>query len=300
MHNPIASGIRPPGAAGFFYPSSPQKLSRLVHSYLEGERREDGRTIGSKVTDKESDAPIALVVPHAGYDYSGGVAGEAYSTLKGYNFSAVIIVAPSHLEPFPGVSLFPGTAYRTPLGDCPVESELAKILIAESKGKIQPALRGHWLEGQQRQEHSLEVQLPFLQVLSRKDPSIVPLVVGDQSWQTIEELGLTMADAIRNYRSTDRVLMVASSDLSHFHGDTHAEKLDNRALKLMEAFQPRAFYEELQRGKIEACGGGPIAAVMVAARELGASRATILSYTHSGRFLGDHRSVVGYGAVRFD
>ncbi len=306
MMEEYSKGVRPPGVAGFFYPSSPHHLAEVVDGFL----RVAGGTpaVSAEGSAGNSDAPshlrssrrpLAVVAPHAGYDYSGATAGQAFATVRG-EWDTVVLVGPSHLEAFHGVSLFPGTAYRTPLGPCPVSIALAGEIVEHSGGVVRAALSGHWIEGSHRQEHALEVELPFVQKLGGSTPEIVPLTMGEQSWGTVEALGRAIATAVSNAADPGRVLLVASSDLSHFHPDHQAEEIDGRTLELVSGFGARALHEGLRSGAAEACGGGPVAAVMLAAQALGATRAETVSYTHSGRVSGDRSSVVGYGAVRFD
>ena len=280
----VEDGVRPPGVAGFFYPSSAERLRAVVGDY-----------IGS--TASPGTRPRALVAPHAGYDYSGAVAGKAFAAAAGMDWDAVVVVGPSHLESFPGVSLFPGVAYRTPLGLCPLDTGFAENLLQRASTAIRSVLNGHWREGDPRQEHALEVELPFLQSMLSSEPRIVPLVMGEQSWDTVEELGGALADAVSAMPDPERVLMVASSDLSHFHADTTAEALDRATLDAVEAFDPHGLHRALRSGQAEACGGGAIAAVQIAAQRLGASRAKTITYAHSGHVSGDRTAVVGYGAV---
>jgi AmmeMemoRadiSam system protein B len=314
MQIPISDGVRPAGVAGFFYPSSPERLTALVNGYLAEAGVSGGPGVSgiqgdSPAADVSGDAPAptampdrptALVVPHAGYDYSGAIAGTGFATMSGHDYDVVILIGPSHLESFPGVSLFPGIAYQTPLGECPLAAELAGAIVNAAPDVVSPSLSGHWLEHEIRQEHSLEVELPFLQHVQEDPPEIVPLVMGEQSWETVDTLGRALAAAVSGWKDPDRVLLVASSDLSHFHADLHAEELDGRTLETIEDFDARALYEALRKGKAEACGGGAIAAVIIAAQQLGASRASAIAYAHSGHVSGDRRSVVGYGAVRID
>jgi AmmeMemoRadiSam system protein B len=286
MTEAFAPGIRPPGVAGLFYPASPDQLTEVVGTYLG-----PGGPPGTR--------PRALVAPHAGYDYSGATAGRAFAPAAG-EWDTVVLVGPSHLEAFHGVSLYPGQGYRTPLGTCAIDTELAAGIVEGAGGVVRSAFSGHWIEGGRRQEHALEVELPFLQLLGEQPPAIVPLTMGEQSWATVEALGRAITAAVAARARPERVLLVASSDLSHFHSDSQAEELDGRTLELVAGFDPRALHEGLRSGQAEACGGGPIAAVMLAAAALGATRAAVVDYTHSGRITGDHHSVVGYGAVRFD
>lgn len=302
MQTPISDGVRPPGVAGFFYPSSPERLTALVNGFL-GEPGGPASAVEPEddpAAAETADKPTALVVPHAGYDYSGAIAGTGFATMSGHNYDVVVLVGPSHLESYPGVSLFPGIAYQTPLGECALADDLAGAIMKNAPDVVRSSLNGHWLEHEIRQEHSLEVELPFLQHIQEDSPDIVPLVMGEQSWETVEALGQALAGAISGVRGPGRVLLVASSDLSHFHADLHAEELDGRTLETIEQFDARALSEALRTGKAEACGGGAIAAVIIAAQQLGASRASTIAYAHSGHVSGDRRSVVGYGAVRIE
>lgn len=301
MSDLMVEGVRPPGVAGFFYPSSPERLAGVVDRFLSAAA---GKVAGMKdsaaAAGEEVNGPRALVAPHAGYDYSGGIAGDAFATVAGHAYDAIVLIGPSHLESFHGVSLFPGVAYRTPLGACPLAIDLAGALLDAAPGVIDAALNGHWIAHEQRQEHALEVELPFLQHTQERPPRIVPLVMGEQSWKTIESLGTALAHTIGAMPHPERVLLVASSDLSHFHGDSHAEQIDRNTLDAIEAFDAGALHEALRSGRAEACGGGAIAAVMMASRALGATEATTIAYAHSGHVSGDRQSVVGYGAVRID
>lgn len=280
--------VRPAGVAGSFYPSEAAEIHRMVESFL-------GETPA-----EEAGAPRALVVPHAGYPYSGAVAGRGFGTLRGSDVRSVILVGPSHLETFGGVSLFPGRAYRTPLGEVPLDAPLAEGLLGAGEGVVHGSLEGHWMPGSPRQEHALEVELPFLQVLFEEPPPLVPLVMGEQSWETVETLADAMVRAVEESGEPERVVLAVSSDLSHFHPGEMAEERDRRTLGLIEDLDGRAFHRALASGEAEACGGGPIAAVMLAASRLGATGARTLTYTHSGHVTGDHQGVVGYAAVRMD
>ncbi|MFO7767996.1 MAG: AmmeMemoRadiSam system protein B [bacterium] len=280
--------VRPAGVAGSFYPSEPAAIERTVEGFL------------SESPSGSGPPPRALVVPHAGYPYSGAVAGAGFGTLGPAGCGTVVLVGPSHLESFGGVSVFPGRAYRTPLGEVPVDIGLAGALVRHGEGAVHSSLNGHWMSGSPRQEHALEVELPFLQVLCEEPPSLVPLVMGEQSWETVTALAEALARAVEEEGDTERVLLAASSDLSHFHPGSRAEEKDRRTLDLIEAFDPRAFHRALGAGEAEACGGGAIASVMLAAARLGAGGARTLAYTHSGHVTGDLEGVVGYAAIRMD
>jgi len=274
-----AQKVRPPAVAGAFYPADPAELGKTV----------DGFLARAPVTKLEGSL-VALISPHAGYEYSGQVAAHSYVLLKGKKFERVVVIAPSHLEAFPFSSVYDGDAYATPLGNVPVDKAFAAKL-AEMSPLIKLGSRGHG-EAQGRWEHSLEVQLPFLQrVLGQF--KLVPIVMGDQSYQACRALGISLAKLIQG---TD-TLIVVSSDLSHFHPYEEAVKLDHRTLKAVEDWDYYNLSRNFDHRIWEACGGGPIIAAMIAAERLGANGATILKYANSGDVVGDRSRVVGYGAV---
>jgi AmmeMemoRadiSam system protein B/AmmeMemoRadiSam system protein A len=269
--------IREPAVAGTWYPGQPDILSNDVKRYLGNAKRAE---FGGKV--------VALISPHAGYPYSGQVAANAYKLIEGEAFDSVVVVAPSHYVLFKGVSIYDRGGYRTPLGVVPVDVELSKKMM-EKRKEIQfiPAAHG--------QEHSLEIQLPFLQVVL-KTFKLVPIVMEpDWSWESCQYLATAISDTVRE----KNVLLVASSDLSHFHSYKKAVELDRIVLNHIERFDPEGLNRDLKQGRCEACGGGPMISVMLAARALGANRGKVLQYLNSGDVTGDRSRVVGYGAGLF-
>lgn len=272
-----AGDVRKPAVAGQFYPGSPDSLKRDVDRYLAAARvpELDGEVVG-------------IVSPHAGYMYSGAVAAHGYSCLKGKHYDTVIVVAPSHRMAFRGSSVYARGAYETPLGLVQVDSELASAILDESAGIIEEP-RAHL------DEHSLEVQIPFLQ-RTLDSFRIVPIVMGDQSRAASYALGKRIAKAVSDAGDC-RVLLVASTDLSHYHDQRTAEALDERVLDALSAFDPDGLLRSLAARECEACGGGPTAAVMVASKELGADEARVLKYATSGDVTGDESQVVGYASA---
>jgi AmmeMemoRadiSam system protein B/AmmeMemoRadiSam system protein A len=266
--------VRRPAVAGSFYPANPQTLSRQVQDFLSRAPKE-----------KVAGEIIALVSPHAGYMYSGQVAAYAFKLVEGMKFDAVVVVAPSHRAYFQGASVYDRGGYETPLGLLPIEKELCQKL-KEGSDLIQFVPQAH------AQEHSLEVQLPFLQATLGQF-NLVPIVIGDQSYRTCHVVGQTIARAALG----KKVLLVASTDLSHFHPYDEAVKRDNIVLEDLRSFDPQKLAQDLNSGKGEACGGGPVMAVMTAAKERGANRVQILKYMNSGDVTGDRSSVVGYAAA---
>jgi len=266
--------VRRPAVAGSFYPANPQTLSREVQDFLSRAPKE-----------KVDGEIIALVSPHAGYMYSGQVAAHAFKLVEGMKFDAVVVVAPSHRTYFQGASVYDRGGYETPLGLLPIEKGICQKL-KEGSDLIQFVPQAH------AQEHSLEVQLPFLQATLGQF-SLVPIVIGDQSYRTCQAVGQMIAKATLG----KMVLLVASTDLSHFHPYDEAVKRDNIILEGLRSFDPQKLAQDLNSGKGEACGGGPVMAVMTAAKERGANRVQILKYMNSGDVTGDRSSVVGYAAA---
>jgi AmmeMemoRadiSam system protein B/AmmeMemoRadiSam system protein A len=269
---------RQPGVAGAFYPANPEELKNMVDGFL-----------AKAQAPATTDTLIALIAPHAGYPYSGGVAAFSYAALKGHKFQRVVIIAPSHYDSFPFSSVYDGDAYVTPLGRIPVDKVFAAKLSAQGNA-IRLSSRGHERSGEQS-EHSLEVQLPFLQ-RTLGEFQLVPIIMGDQSYEASRALGVALAKLIAN----SDTLIVASSDLSHYHPYDEASRIDHNTLHAIEAWDYYDLSRNLQSRVWEACGGGPIVAAMMAADRLGANRAELLKYANSGDVTGDRSRVVGYSA----
>jgi len=235
---------------------------------------------------------LGLVAPHAGYVYSGQVATYAYAQLRGKAFSRVVIVSPVHRMYLGRFAVTDKAYYETPLGLVSVDAEL-----------VQSVERSITLDRVSRDtEHSLEIQLPFLQYVLG-DFALTPIMMGEQDWESAAKLGQALAEAIgkvsnaNSVRGEDGVLLVASTDLSHFHRYEVAVRLDQIVLDRITAYDPEGLARDLATRKAEACGGGPVMAVMVAASKLGANRAVLLKYMNSGDVTGDRSSVVGYAAA---
>ena len=285
--------VRMPAVAGTFYSGGAQELTSNVDEFL------------AKATVKPLAGPImALSVPHAGYEFSGQVAAYAFALLKGRKFARVVVISPCHIEAFPFSSIYDGDAYATPLGTISIDKEFAKKLVAQSS-LIKFSGRGHG-EVQGRGEHSLEVELPFLQ-RTLGEFKLVPIVMGDQNYDMERALGVALAKLIQAEQKgaaagsslSGDTLIVASSDLSHFHPYDEAVRLDHKVLNAITEWDYFNMSQNFERRIWEACGGGPIVAMMVAAERLGANRARILKYANSGDVTGDKSRVVGYGAVAY-
>ncbi|HSW28880.1 MAG TPA: AmmeMemoRadiSam system protein B [Longimicrobiales bacterium] len=269
-------GVRPPAVAGYFYPEDPEALKKEVEDLLAAASA-DGVAPAQPVR--------AGIVPHAGLDYSGLVAARFYRAVQGREYDAVVLIAVSHQESFAGVSIWPGSRLSTPLGEIPIERALAERLVA-ADDSIRFATEGYGAE------HSLEVQLPFLQTVLPGVP-VVPLMVGRQSLDLSYHLARTLATVLAGRN----VLLLASSDLSHFHDDSTAARLDGELLDLIRSNDPFLLGYRSFTGELEACGVGGVVAVLEAARRLGAGRTQVLAYDTSGRVTGDMSNVVGYTAV---
>jgi AmmeMemoRadiSam system protein B/AmmeMemoRadiSam system protein A len=270
--------IRQPAVAGSFYPADPKELGSMLDGFL------------AKASPPPVQDLVALVAPHAGYPYSGPVAAYSYALLKGRKFDRVVVIAPSHYEAFGFSSVYDGAAYATPFGQVPVDQAFAAKL-AKMSPLIKLSAAGH-TPSADRPEHALEVQLPFLQrVLGQFQ--LVPVIMGDQSYDACRALGVALA----KLAAGTNTLIVASSDLSHYHTYDEAVRLDHKTLKAIEEYDYFDLSRNLDLRVWEACGGGPIVATMIAAERLGATQAKLLHYANSGDTAGDHSRVVGYGAV---
>jgi AmmeMemoRadiSam system protein B len=262
--------VRQAQVAGYFYPSDPQKLKKEISLLLDIAKSQ-----------KSYDKIFGIVAPHAGYVYSGKTAAYAYNLLKDKDIKTVIVISPSHSEYFPGVCVYEGDAYETPLGEIEIDKEKTEKLCEESR-MIFKGVQGH------RKEHALEVQLPFLQGVI-KDFKIVPIVIGDQGKMFIDELAKKLSEVY-----DVETLIVASSDLSHFHDAVTADHLDSIIEKRINDFDFDKLQNDLELNTCEACGGGPIVALMKAASLLDINQSEVLIRTNSGDVTGDKSEVVGY------
>ena len=277
--------VREAGVAGSFYPADPAALTAMIDGML-----------ANVTTPPIKDPILAVVAPHAGYQYSGPVAAYTYAQLKGRKFSRVVVIAPSHFESFDFTSIYDGDAYETPLGSVPVDKTFAAQL-AKMSSTMQLSGHGH-VPTSEGAEHDIEVQLPWLQrVLGHFE--LVPIVMGDQSYENSRALGVALAKLIQMDNKNGATLILASSDLSHYHPYDEAVKIDHKTLHALEAWDYFSMSRNFQSRIWEACGGAPIVAAMIAAERMGANQAKVLKYANSGDTAGDHSRVVGYSADVF-
>ncbi len=262
---------RPPAVAGKFYPDDPAKLRRQIAEFID-------RVPQSKLRGKVK----GIITPHAGYLYSGFTAAHAFAALRGEKFETVVVVSPSHFEFFPGVSVYSGEAYATPLGMVEINKTLRERIVIEADFIIASEV-GHG------SEHALEVQLPFLQeVLPRF--TLLPIVIGDQSREFCFKLGEVLGKLLKD----ENALLVASTDLSHYYASDIATEFDMVMLQDVADFDCEKLMTDLENRKTEACGGGPTVAVMSALQHLGVKKIEVLHHSNSGDVTGDFSSVVGY------
>ena len=268
-----------PVVAGYFYPSDKRVLEQKVDGYL--------KEADSKLQ-KGSTNLFGLISPHAGYDYSGRVAATAYRQVVGKTYRTVFILGSSHSVPFQGVSIYPTGAWETPLGKIAVDEQAAAAVMERcSFARFHaPAFE---------REHSLEVQLPFLQ-RTLENFKVVPIVMGRLASADYRILAEVLTGYVQ--KNSGRAMIVASSDMSHFHPYQEASAMDQAALKQIEAMDLKSLRKSVERGTCELCGVQAVITIMKVAENVGA-RVKILDYGNSGDVTGDKTRVVGYGAVGF-
>lgn len=266
--------IRPAAVAGTFYTADPQELADQIRRFL-----------GAVPERKLPGTLNALIAPHAGYIYSGQVAAHGYKLLQGMKYDTVVVLAPSHRMPLRGASVYPRGAYQIPLGLIPVNTAMAEHLMQETD-LVTALPQAH------AGEHALEVQLPFLKLVLGNF-TLLPLVMGSCDFATCEAIAAALYRVVKG----KRVLMVASTDLSHYHPYRTAVKLDQTVVDFVRRYDAPGLFQALSSDSCEACGTSPLITTMLCAQMLGASRSEILCYANSGDVSGDKSAVVGYLAA---
>ncbi len=270
---------RKPAVAGSFYPGNSAALSGMISKYLD-DAAADPFDAGGRV--------CGIISPHAGYIYSGPVAACGYRLLEGKSFDGFAVFAPSHRGRFKGASVMPEGFYSTPLGDVEIDSELADaVLENEYFG---------YLREIDELEHSLEVQVPFLQTVSHNF-KILPVVMGTTDTALCTDMGQTVARAIKS--SGRNYCIIISTDLSHYHGYDKAVAMDSKFIEAVVSFDSKKIHDAVNSGIAEACGEGAVIAGMEACRALGADRCHLLKYMNSGDTAGSRDQVVGYMSAVF-
>jgi len=266
--------IRPPAVAGRFYPGDRSKLDREVSDFLD-------RGLG----DTAPRVAAGVMAPHAGYVYSGGVAGQVFARVEVPE--RVIVLCPNHTGMGRRIAVVDEGAFRIPGRDIPIDEPLAAAILDE----VQDASRDREAH---RLEHAIEVELPFL-AARRPDVRIVPIVLGGLGEDQAVELGKALARAVQ--KTGEPVLVVASSDMSHYLPDAQARKIDHQALEPLLAFDPNGLYRTVADNDISMCGFIPATAMLAFARDMRSREPELLGYATSGDAFGDYSRVVGYAGV---
>ena len=264
--------IRNPVVAGQFYPESASELKAMIEGMV-------------KIEGMSKEEVIGLVLPHAGYIYSGPVVGAVISRIKFKD--TFIIMGPNHTGAGKPLSIMTEGKWKTPLGEVEIDSELGKKILATSK---------HLEEDDKAQiyEHSIEVQLPFLQYF-KPDFKLVPIVFGHPSGAIYKEIGREIAEAVKELGK--EVVIVASSDMSHYEPQESAQEKDRQAIEAILDLNEDELLKRVAEFNITMCGYAPAVSLIVAARELGATGAELVKYQTSGDVTGDYSSVVGYAGI---
>jgi hypothetical protein len=265
---------RMPVVAGQFYPDQADKLRREVEGYLAGA--------------PSPRSAIGIMVPHAGYLYSGAIAGQTFSQIE--IPPAVILLGPNHTGHGARLSVFPNGSWTTPLGETLVDGDLAARIVKECPGAMADDLA-------HRHEHSLEVQLPFIQVLS-PTTKIVPVCIGHSALDDLLAFGEALGRVLQ--QAASRVLLVASSDMTHYEPAEKARQQDLKAVEKILQLDPAGLYHLVLGERISMCGVFPMVVLLAAARLLKARKGTLVHYGNSGDITGDRAEVVGYAGVIID
>ncbi len=267
----MSTTLREPAVVGRFYPANPDRLRADIDSYCSPPAKKD--------------KAIACMVPHAGYIYSGGVAGAVFSRLA--IPQSCVILSPNHTGRGHPLAIMKAGEWRTPLGNVPIDSDLAEDLIKEFPALSEDAAA-------HRYEHAIEVELPFLQVC-RPDVKFVPIAIGTGQLVLLEHLGIALAEVLK--ATKEPMLIIASSDMNHYQDDATTRIKDRKAIEKILAIDARGLYETVINESISMCGFGPAVAMITAARQMGAQKAELVQYATSADVSGDYHTVVGYAGI---
>ena len=264
---------REPAVAGYFYPRSAKELTAMIKSYLP----EDTSRRKAK----------GILAPHAGYIYSGSTAGKVYASTE--LTDTIIILCPNHTGRGESIALMDKGTWITPIGEVSINTALAHFML-QNNADIRIDKKAH------QDEHSLEVQLPFIQFL-KKEFSIVPICIRAHQFEKMEQLGLSIAKAINDLQSD--VLVIASSDMTHYEPAKVAERKDRLAIEQMLKLNAKGLYDTIMEYNISMCGFLPATALLIAMKKLNASKAELVDYSNSGDTTGDYSEVVAYAGMIF-
>lgn len=272
-HGCKAETVKEPAVAGAFYPSDRETLRKTIEYFLSKAEKK-----------KVHGRPLAIISPHAGYIYSGQVAASGYKQIQGSDINKVILIGPSHRSALKGVSVFTKGSFKTPLGVVKINEGLANSLLNEPADiKFSPEA----YEG----EHSLEVQLPFLQTVL-KNFTIVPILIGAPTEKTFEYLIMRLTDIL-----DEKTLIIASTDLSHYHNYNTAKEMDSKLISAIERISIKDTAELIRSGKAEMCGAVPVIVAMEVAKRLGANLGIVFDHANSGDVIKEKDRVVGYASI---
>ncbi len=264
--------LRPPAVAGRFYPADPAELTSQIKAFTAG-------------TPAEKKRAIACLVPHAGYKYSGEVAGSVFAAIELPR--RIIILGVRHFPRGQALAILSEGGWQTPLGAAQIDTELA-VQLRNACPLLREDAVAH------SAEHSLEVQLPFLQVLA-DEFQFVPIALGTARYEELRAVGEAVAQVVA--AQNERVLILTSSDMNHYEDDENTRRKDHKAIEQMLKLDPRGLYDTVQREDISMCGVGPAVAMLTAVRRLAASQAELVRYATSGDVTGDRSEVVGYAGI---
>jgi hypothetical protein len=277
----LAQETKPPNVAGAFYPDNPRELSQMIDLFL---AQANPQPLKSDI--------FALISPHAGYGYSGAIAAYGYKLIQGKPYKTVVVIGPSHYYGFSGVSVFPDGKFSTPLGEIEIDKEMAQKLLNKEKDIFfEPRAF--------QKEHSIEVQLPFLQrVLSNF--KIVPVVMGDCELATCKKLAGLLKEAIAGRQD---ILIIVSTDMYHGYDYQEAQLVDNLTITYLKSMDAEGLYYGLREGKLQLCGGFPAVSVLILAKELGHKKLEVLKHANSAEVAGKKTKgiwTVGYVSCVID
>lgn len=274
--------VRKPAVASMFYPDEKISLKKMINTFL-SEVPDDVTEFFIK---KRIDNLFGLIAPHAGYVYSGGVAAHAFALLKQKAIDTVILIGPSHYNQFSGYALTHFQSFETPLGVIPVDEKLTAMINEKGSNVFE------YIDTAHIREHSLEVQLPFLQSTLINNFKIVPILMGEQTLSNVTLGADIIKSVLDDYEKS--YIIVISSDLSHYYNDEAAHKLDDRFLDLVDAMNAQKLMQAISVGEAEACGAGPVAFLLELAKKMNRTSVKNLVYNNSGDASGDYSRVVGY------
>ena len=274
----VIAPVRPSPIAGAWYEGNPQALARVVDQYLD-----------QAVLPELPGEVIAVIAPHAGHIYSGPVAGYAFAAVRGRTPDIVAVLSPMHQPYYESLLTTAHSAYETPLGQVPVDSDI----VAKLDSCLRTSLGYGLTPVSYDHEHSLEIELPFLQRALGAGFKLLPVMVRSQSAKVSQQLGADLAETLCGTNA----LIVASTDLSHFYTQDEAVAFDTEMLRRIESFSPEDVFSAEKDRQGFACGLGALTAVLWAAKAMGASTVKVLRHATSGDVTGDYSSVVGYGAA---